>query len=113
LPHDRDLSCGSRRVLLGGALAAGTTDLLAPASPAAATAPALVRGGRPLLSSGVASGDVMTSSAVLWARSDRPARLVATLHGPRGTRRRVRDQWAGRETDLTARIELHGLRPGS
>ncbi len=101
----------TRRHLLAGALAAGVTGLALPPA-AAGAAPALVRAGRPLLTSGVASGDVTTSSAVLWARADRPARLVAVVHGPRGSLRRVRGPWASPDTDLTAKIELRGLRQG-
>ncbi len=102
----------TRRHLLAGALAGGVAGLALPPAGAAGGAPALVRTGRPLLTSGVASGDVTTSSAVLWARADRPSRLVAVVHGPRGSTRRVRGPWAGPDTDHTAKIELRGLRAG-
>src|SRR5262245_37992474 len=40
-------------------------------------APALIRSGeRPLVTHGVQSGDVSSDSAMIWARTDRPARML-------------------------------------
>ena len=99
-----------RRTLLstaaGGLAAAGA----APGLSAAAVPPGFTRR-RIGLTSGVQSGDVTTRDAVLWARADRPGRLVArvtsgsrswTLRGPR----------AGESTDLTAKLALDHLAPG-
>jgi alkaline phosphatase D len=73
-------------------------------------APALLSR-RPTLPSGVQSGDVTTSSAVLWARSDRPARLVARISS--GHRSWIRPgRLATPSTDLTAKLALTGLAPG-
>ena len=62
-----------RRELLaaGGGLAAG---LLVPAWRASA-APAFVRS-RPVLTHGVQTGDVTRRTAIVWARADRPSRMV-------------------------------------
>ncbi|GAB2694905.1 alkaline phosphatase D family protein [Thalassiella azotivora] len=88
--------------------------LATPASPALAApdraAPALVRD-RLTLTSGVQSGDVTTRSAVLWARSSGPGRLVATVRSGR-FHRVVRGGLATPETDHTAKVLLRGLPPG-
>lgn len=108
----------NRRSLFAGALGvagAGALSSGALASTRAAAAPSLVRAGRPTLPQGVMSGDVTTSSGVVWARSDRPGRLVAEVRmGSKGRGRRVvRGPWATPDTDLTAKLELRGLRPGT
>ncbi|WP_435744550.1 alkaline phosphatase D family protein [Nocardioides sp. SYSU DS0663] len=74
------------------------------------TAPSLVRNGvrTPMA---VATGDVTSRSAVLWARAERPGRLVAEVTSGRRTRR-VRGPWATPDSDLTAKVELRGLGPG-
>ncbi|MFL6135885.1 MAG: alkaline phosphatase D family protein [Nocardioidaceae bacterium] len=76
----------------------------------AAAAPGLVRR-RLTLPSGVQSGDVTTSSAVLWARSDGPGRLMAEVTSGRHVRRRA-GQTASVDTDFTAKLALRGLAPG-
>ncbi|HYO39416.1 MAG TPA: alkaline phosphatase D family protein [Nocardioidaceae bacterium] len=96
-----------RRTFLGGT-AAGAVALGGAAGPW--TAPALART-RPRLPSGVQSGDVTANSAVLWARSSKPGRLVARVRSGR-IRREVHGGWAGRATDLTAKLQLRGLAPG-
>src|SRR3954447_18487910 len=73
-------------------------------------APLLVRR-RLTLPSGVDSGDVTTSSAVLWARSSGPGRLVAEVTSGRRFQRRV-GQFARPATDFTAKVMLHDLAPG-
>jgi alkaline phosphatase D len=104
----------SRRQLLT-ATAAASASLAVPALPASATAiPAAVRRDRPLLPSGIASGDVTPSSAVLWSRTDRPARLVVDLtsHGRFDRAVRLRGPITGPDADFTAQLPLRGLRPG-
>lgn len=59
----------------------------------------------------VATGDVTSRSAVLWARAERPGRLVAEVTSGR-LRRRVRGPWATPGSDLTAKTLLRGLPPG-
>lgn len=95
-----------RRTLLTAGLGAG----VALAAPSSATG--LVVSGRPRLTHGVMSGDVTTNSGVVWARSDVPGRLVATVRSGRHVRV-VRGGWATPDTDHTAKILLRGLRPGA
>ncbi len=71
----------------------------------------LAQGRRPMLPYGVMSGDMLHDRAMLWARADRPSRmLVEIADNPefRGAR-----QLAGPEvlptTDLTAKLDVTGL----
>ena len=99
----------SRRVVLSTTVAAAGAAAL---QPSAVAAPFQVHRSRPLLPSGVASGDVTTNSAVIWARADRPSRMVATLRGPGRSRRTVRGPWVTPGTDHTGKIDLRHLAPG-
>jgi alkaline phosphatase D len=73
---------------------------------AAAAKPAV-----PTVTHGVVVGDVRSSSAVLWARSDREATLNVALSGGRHGRIATAPSLA--ENDYTARIPLDGLAPGT
>jgi alkaline phosphatase D len=42
----------------------------------AQTAPAIVTGDRPLLEQGLQIGDILADRAMIWSRSDRPARMI-------------------------------------
>ena len=99
----------TRRTALSSALAAAGT-LAVPS--AALALPYRSRAGLPALTSGVATGDVTSSNAVLWARADRPSRLVATVHGPGRSRHTVPGPWVDESTDLTGTIDLGRLAPG-
>lgn len=99
----------SRRVVLSSTVAAAGAAAL---QPSAVAAPFQVHRSRPLLTSGVSSGDVTTDSAVLWARADRPSRMVATITGPGRSRRTVRGPWVTPGTDHTGKIDLRHLAPG-
>jgi alkaline phosphatase D len=77
----------SRRTLFRGALAAGGGVVLAAGS--ANAAPGLVRAGRPVLTHGVQSGDVLADQATVWARADRPSRMMVAF-GTDPTFRRAR-----------------------
>jgi alkaline phosphatase D len=81
-----------------------------------AQAPALVTSDRtpPGFPSGVQSGDVLADRGVVWARSDRPARMwVEWSTAPSFTQsRRVRGPHALEATDHSARIDLTGLPAG-
>ncbi|WP_082220846.1 alkaline phosphatase D family protein [Luteipulveratus halotolerans] len=99
----------TRRTLLGGALAGAGALTLGGSRVAAAP---LVVTGRPNLTSGVMSGDVTTNGGVVWARADRVGRLVAEV-GRGRSRQVIRGPWATPDTDHTAKITLHGLRPGT
>lgn len=82
----------------------------------AGQAPGVIRreGARPGFPSGVQSGDVTASSAVVWSRCDRPARMwVEWDTSERFVRtRRVRGPLAGPGTDHTARVLLGDLPAG-
>lgn len=89
----RDSGAVDRRSFLRGALAVGvTTGLGCPAggqranpagdpTPGPAGAPAIVcsEGSRPAVTYGVQSGDIAHDRAVLWAATDRPARMILEL----------------------------------
>jgi len=63
------------------------------------------------LTSGVRSGEVTTSSAVLWSRAVEPSRMMVRLRS--GARERtIRGHWTDPRTDFTARLHLRDLAPG-
>lgn len=68
----------------------------------------------PALPHGVMSGDATADSAVLWARADRPARMIVEYATTESfsDARRVTGPAALPETDLTARVVLSDLAPG-
>lgn len=69
---------------------------------------------RPQLPSGVASGDVTSDSAIVWARSDRPARMWIewSTRESFADARRVRGPHLLEDSDHTGRIDLQGLPRG-
>ncbi|HEY1180315.1 MAG TPA: alkaline phosphatase D family protein, partial [Phytomonospora sp.] len=100
-----------RNLLRGAALGTGAS-LLATGSSAAA-APALLTD-RPLLTYGAQSGEVTADSAIVWTRSDRPARMWAEVgHRPDFKHaRRLRGPVLTEATDFTGKIRVGGLCPG-
>lgn len=62
----------SRRLFVSRALQTGA---LALAGPGWLRAAAVVEGGRPVITHGIASGDVTPHSAVIWSRADRTSRM--------------------------------------
>jgi alkaline phosphatase D len=107
----------SRRRFLSGAV--GTAAALVPAPHRGgliAAAPAVLpdRAARPSIDHGVASGDVSGRSAVVWSRTDRPARLVVEYDttGRFADPQRIVGPAALPETGLTARVHLEALPPG-
>ena len=94
-----------RTLFRAGALGAGAL-VVGGATGAASPVLGLVSS-RLELPSGVQTGDVTTRSAVLWARSSGPGRLIAQVGG-----RRITGPWATAATDFTAKIALDGLAPG-
>ena len=71
-------------------------------------------GARPVITSGVQTGDVELDRAVVWCRTDRPARLrvrYGTTDALAGARERVSAPTSA-EADFTARLDLTGLPPG-
>ncbi|MBD2020157.1 PhoD-like phosphatase N-terminal domain-containing protein, partial [Leptolyngbya sp. FACHB-36] len=69
---------------------------------------------RPAIPYGVATGDVTAGSAIVWSRSDRPARLILEYSLDESFRRakRIVGPAAIETTDFTARVNLKGLPNG-
>jgi alkaline phosphatase D len=127
-----------RRAFLRAALAAGSGAALGeagcspspapPAPPPVSTIPALgprelpssapaavpSEAARPVLTHGVQTGDVTESRAVVWARSDRLARMVVEWDTDPsfGNPRRVEGEVATEESDFTTRVDLAELPAG-
>jgi alkaline phosphatase D len=97
-------------VLLGGASVVAPTHLLAQTAPAVITRDAM----RPQMAHGIQSGDPTANSAIIWTRSDRPARLwldwATTPSFANATR--VRGPHMLEDSDFTGRIDLTGLPAG-
>ncbi|MDX2152525.1 MAG: alkaline phosphatase D family protein [Bryobacteraceae bacterium] len=73
----------------------------------AGAAAAFAQSPRPVVT-GVQTGDPLTDRILLWARADRPSRLLVDYNG-----RSVRAPFALDVSDYTARLDLTGLPPGS
>jgi alkaline phosphatase D len=69
---------------------------------------------RPQITCGVQSGDITTDRAIVWSRTDRPARMVVRYATtPRFENARIRrSDPTGVTEDFTARIDLSDLPPG-
>src|SRR6266446_2241392 len=69
---------------------------------------------RPQITSGLASGDVSTDSAVVWARADQPARMRVECSSVESfeTIIRAASSDALPESDFTSKVLLDGLPPG-
>ncbi len=78
-------------------------------------APAIVTrdSGRPGMPCGVAAGDVAAGRAIVWSRTDRPARMIVECSTTASFRdvRRIVGSAALEDTDFTARVDLTGLPP--
>ena len=100
-----------RSAALGGVALSGAVPLLW-----SGRAPAIVTGetARPGMPYGVMSGDVSSDGAVVWSRSDRPARLIVEYDtNDKFTNvRRLVGPAALPENDFTARVVLSDLAPG-
>ncbi|SIR90236.1 alkaline phosphatase D family protein [Williamsia sterculiae] len=111
----------SRRSLLqtgvAGALLVPAGSLLTPrgssTSGVAGAAPGLVRA-RPNLTHGVSSGDPRTDGALIWARSDTPARMVVETASSEsfGRPRRFQGPRLDGSSGGTGRFRVSGLPPG-
>ena len=119
--HADDMTSGdlivNRRALVRTA-GIGAAALVLPAAPALAAsgaAPAFVRSGRPSLTHGVQAGDVHGHEATLWARADRPSRLVAEISRDPSFRHSVsvRGPVVSPSSDLTGQWTLRGLPSGT
>jgi alkaline phosphatase D len=98
--------------LTGGSIIAG--DLLSNKGLAQSTGFITSDSSRPGIPYGVASGDVTKGRAVIWSRSDRPARMIVDYSLDESFRRalRITGPDATETTDYTARINLNGLPDG-
>ncbi|MEP7270311.1 MAG: alkaline phosphatase D family protein [Acidobacteriota bacterium] len=78
--------------------------------------PAIIRpdDARPIITGGVQTGDVTSQSAIVWARADRPARMIVEYASSDAFRnpRRVLGPAALEPSDFTARVDLTGLPAG-
>ncbi|MCP8688050.1 alkaline phosphatase D family protein [Marinobacterium sedimentorum] len=69
---------------------------------------------RPLLEQGIQIGDVLSDSAIVWGRSDRPARMWVEWASREDFSNAVavRGPWALPQGDFTSQVELVGLPAG-
>lgn len=77
--------------------------------------PAIVRAAsRPVITHGVQSGDVTTSSGMIWARADRPARMLVEVTTTESFKnaRRVPGPAALGASDFSTKMDLSGLPAG-
>ncbi len=67
----------------------------------------------PNITSGVASGDVTTNSAILWSRCDRPARMIVEVASDESFRkaRKIVGPEVLEGTDFTGKLKLSALEP--
>ena len=86
------------------------------AAGAYALSPALIRQGnaRPDIPYGTACGDVTRDRAIIWSRTDRPARMLVEWSTSESMQsaRRVRGPQTTDAAGYTARVDLSGLPPG-
>ncbi len=108
-----------RRFLLRSAIAGGSiiaADLLSKSGLAQVSAPAIITSDkrRPSIPYGVASGDITGGNALIWSRSDRPARMIVEYDTSESFRKaqRVIGSDALDTTDYTARVNLAKLPAG-
>jgi alkaline phosphatase D len=88
--------------------------LAAAATPARAFGIVVQEASRPGMPCGVATGDVADGRAIVWSRTDRPARMIVeySTSPSFSDRRRIAGPAALEDTDFTARVDLTDLRPG-
>ncbi|WP_433556290.1 alkaline phosphatase D family protein [Pseudonocardia xinjiangensis] len=93
-----------RTAAIGGLAAAVPLGSAAPAF----AAPALARPDRPVLTHGVQSGDVLAGSGLVWARADRPSRMVVEVADNPEFRdsRTLRGPVLTPDTDFTGKLRV-------
>ncbi|WP_114973937.1 alkaline phosphatase D family protein [Rhodoferax ferrireducens] len=105
-----------RRSFLNSTTVLGGIAIATPRFARAQTAPAVITRDamRPQMAHGIQSGDPTSQGAVIWTRSDRPARLwlewATTASFANATR--VRGPYLMDDTDFTGRVDLAGLPAG-
>lgn len=101
-------------LIVGGGIVAA--DLVGHSGLAQVSAPAIITSDkmRPQIPYGVASGDITGGSAVIWSRSDRPARMIVEYDTSESFRnaQRIIGPAALETSDYTARINLTNLPSG-
>lgn len=114
--HQRNIT--RRRFLLSSAMTGGSiiaTDLLSKSGLAQVSAPAIVTSdnARPNIPYGVASGDITSGSAIVWSRTDRPARMIVDYDTTESFRnpKRLISRDVSSASDYTARVNLTYLPP--
>ena len=108
-----------RRFLLSSALTGGSiiaTDLFSKSGLAQVRGPAIITSDntRPNIPYGVASGDITGNSAIVWSRTDRPARMIVeydTTQSFRNPKRLISGD-VSEASDYTARVNLAYLPAG-
>ncbi|MFW0789677.1 alkaline phosphatase D family protein [Gordonia sp. CPCC 205333] len=119
MPSDPPNTVSRRSVLRGAAVGAllipagGLLDACGSSGESGSTSTSLLRN-RPTLTHGVAVGDVTTSGALVWARSDKPGTLIVeTSATERFTNvRKFHGPKVGADSDGTGRLQIAGLEPG-
>jgi alkaline phosphatase D len=105
-----------RRNFLNSTAVLGSVAVAVPGLALAQTAPAVITRDamRPQMAHGIQSGDPTSDGAVIWTRSDRPARLwlewATTASFANATR--VRGPYLMEDSDFTGRVDLTGLPAG-
>jgi alkaline phosphatase D len=105
----------SRRTFTSEILRASAVVLATPALfRRAVAAPAVIKGSRPMITHGVASGDVSFDSAIIWSRCDRSARMIVEWSTTESFRevRRVAGLTTREDDDFTAKLALTNLPAG-
>ena len=97
-----------RKVLRGGAAGAGL------AGAGLLGFPAIAQANRPVFTHGVQSGDVTTDRGIIWARADRPSRLLVEVatSDSFANAQRLRGPAAIAASDFTAKMDLTDLPAG-
>lgn len=107
-----------RRTFLkrAGLVVAGSSGLFGNGVAAFQRAPGIIRreGQRPAIAQGVQSGDVLRDRAIVWSRTDRPARMVVEWDTTDRflNARAIRGPQALAGTDFASRVDLTGLPAG-
>ncbi len=107
------LKLNRRQFLISSAMTSGgiiATNLLSK-SQVFAQAPAIIKSDRPTIPYGVASGDISGNKAVIWSRTDKPAKLIVEYSLDESLRnaQRVIGPNALEVSDYTARVYLKNL----
>lgn len=105
-----------RRRFLNATTVLGSASLASPSSVLAQAAPAVITrdGMRPQMAHGIQSGDPKVDGAIIWSRSDRPARMWVEWATTASftAANRVRGPHMLEDSDFTGRIDLSGLPAG-